>query len=168
MNRCKVLWDLTSIASLLGVLSTPAFGQAVGLVGGVARDVATGEPVAQAQIIAHSMDKGTDQTTVTSVDGIFTFTTLEPGPYEVAASKNGYRKASAEVIVAASRTSRVYLPLQAAPDLHETTKTPDNPPLTAREKQLLDRLERLEQRLASMEAKAVIAAQPASIPGALK
>src|SRR5580700_5006816 len=77
-----------------------AFGRhdAVGLVGGIARDSATGEPVAQAQIIAHNVTKGTDQTTVTDVTGIFTFTNLEPGPYEVSATKNGYQKSAAQVV----------------------------------------------------------------------
>jgi hypothetical protein len=172
-RRCQRLATIaaapTCAVFLFGVLSTPAFAQqAVGLVGGIARDTSTGEPVAQAQIVAHNMDKGTDWSAVTSADGIFTFTNLEPGPYEVAATKNGYQKASAEVVVTASRAARVYLPLQIATDLRRTTEKPDNAPLTAREKQLLDRLEHLEQRLASMEAKAAIVAQPADISGAPK
>jgi hypothetical protein len=164
MKRYKVLWNLTSIASLWGALSIPAFAQTVGLVGGVARDVATGEPVAQAQVIAHSVDKGTDQTTVTTADGIFTFTNLEPGPYQVTAAKSGYQKSSAAVVVATSRAARVYLPLQIAADLHAPAEKADSAPMTVREKQLLERLERLEQRLAAMEAKEAkeaSAAQPA-------
>jgi hypothetical protein len=126
---------------------------AVGLVGGIARDSTTGEPVAQAQIIAHSVTKGTDQTTVTGADGIFTFTNLEPGPYEVAAVKTGYQRSAAQVVVAASRTARVYLPLQIASGSHGAKETAANAPLTDREKQLLERLEQLEQRLAVIEAK---------------
>jgi hypothetical protein len=49
---------------------------AVGLVGGVARDAASGKPVAQAQVTAHNLAKDTDAATVTGADGIFTFTNL--------------------------------------------------------------------------------------------
>ena len=37
---------------------------------------------------------------------------------------------------------------------------PDNPPLTERERQLLERIDRLEQRLAALEAKEAKAATP--------
>ncbi len=164
MNRYKVVRDLTSIAFLCGTLSIPASGQAVGMVGGITRDSATGEPVAQAQITAHSVDKGIDQTFVTGADGIFTFTTLQPGQYELAASKKGYQRSSAQVVVAASRTARVYLPLQIAADSHATAERPDTLPLTARERQLLERIERLEGRLAAMEGNEGKESKDASAP----
>ncbi len=113
-----------------------------GLVSGIARDSGSGKPVAEAQVIAHNLAKGTDRTTVTDAGGIFTFTDLEPGAYELAATKNGFQKSSAHVEVAASRTANVDLPLIA-----------DSPMLTEREKKLLDRIERLEGRLAAMEAR---------------
>ena len=50
--------------------------------------LASGKPVAEVQITGHNLDKGTDRATVTNPDGIFTFTNLEPGPYEFAAIKN--------------------------------------------------------------------------------
>ena len=75
-------------AVLFGVLSLPAWGQApVGLVGGITHESASGKPVAEVQINAYNLDKGTDHATVTDADGIFTFTNLEPGQYEVAATK---------------------------------------------------------------------------------
>jgi hypothetical protein len=130
-------------AILWGVLSIPAFGQpADGLVSGVARDSGSGKPVTEAQVIAHSLAKGTDRTTITDAGGIFTFTNLDPGAYDLAATKNGFQKSSAHVEVAASRTAHVDLPLVA-----------DSPVLTEREKKLLDRIERLEVRLAAMEVR---------------
>jgi hypothetical protein len=154
--------NLIAAALLSGTLSLPALGQgSVGLVGGIARDSASGKPVAAVQIIAHNLAKGTDRDTVTDADGIFTFTNLEPGSYEVAASKNGFQKSSARVEVAALRTARVDLPLELAADLPRTASAA---PLTDREKLLLDRIERLESRLNAMEA---ASAQPArSAPGA--
>jgi hypothetical protein len=143
-------------AFLWGALSLPAFGQAtVGLVGGVARDSSSGKPVAEVQIIAHNLDRGTDRATVTNADGIFTFTNLEPGPYEFAAVKNGFQRSSARAEVHALQAARVELPLQLAVDLPRTTERSNNAPLTEREKQMLDRIERLEARLAAMEATSI-------------
>ena len=121
MNSERVLREMRQsvlAACIFAALSLPAFGQApVGLVGGVARDSANGKPVAEAQIIAHNLNKGTDQATVTGADGIFTFMNLEPGQYEVAATKNGFQKSSAKIEVAALRATRVELPLQIAADV---------------------------------------------------
>jgi hypothetical protein len=137
---------------------------AVGLVGGITRDAA-GKPLAQVQVIAHNLAKGTDATAITGEDGIFTFTRLEPGLYEVAAAKYGFQKSSTNVEVAVGRVARVELPLQIAADVrHPTEKSDSAPPLTERERQLLDRVERLEARLAAMEAKET-SAPPAAKAG---
>src|ERR1700732_4679510 len=81
-----------SAALMLGLLSLPAHGQvADGLVGGVTRDPA-GKPVAEVQIVAHNLDRGTDQSTITDANGLYTFTHLEPGKYDVAATKSGFQK----------------------------------------------------------------------------
>jgi hypothetical protein len=139
---------LPRAAFLLSALSPALFGQpSVGLVGGVVRDAASGKTVPEVQIVAHNMNKGIDSSTVTDREGIFTFTNLEPGPYEFAATKNGFQKSSARAEVAALRASRVDLSLEVAADVPRTSSAP----LTDREKLLLDRIERLESRLAAME-----------------
>jgi hypothetical protein len=158
---------LACAAFSFAALSLPALGQvAVGLVGGITIDSASGKPVAEAEIIAHNLDKGTDRATVSDTHGSFTFTNLEPGQYEVAATKNGFQRSSAHVEVAARRTARVDLPLQVAADLQGTTAKSDNPPLTEMVKQLLERIDRLEGRLAAMEGRESgdqpVAAQTAS------
>jgi hypothetical protein len=145
----------------LGALSNPLFGQAVGLVDGVARDSGSGNPVAEVQIVAHHLDKGTDHITITRADGIFTFTNLEPGQYEVVATKSGFQKSSVHIEVTASQTAKVELPLKMAADVRPTTEPSANTEPTAREKQLLDRIDRLEQRLAAIEAKDAGASQEA-------
>ena len=67
-------------AFLWGALSLTAFGQAtVGLVGGITRDSSSGKPVAEVQVTAHNLNKGTDRYTVSNADGVFTFTNVEPG-----------------------------------------------------------------------------------------
>jgi len=136
-------------AFLWGALSLAAFGQAkVGLAGGITRDSSSGKPVAEVQVTAHNLDKGTDRATVSNADGIFTLTNLEPGLYEFEAIKDGFRKSSARADVDELRAARVELRLELADNSNEA-------PLTEREKAMLARIERLEQRLAAMEAASV-------------
>src|SRR5579871_1463510 len=152
---------VAACVAFLFAAPVPALGQSnVGLVGGVTSDFTSGKPVAKAQIVAHNLFKGTDSTTSSDADGIFTFTNLEPGRYEVAATKDGFQKASTQVEVAAMRSARVDLPLQIVSDVRRTSEKVDAAPLTEREKQLLERLEVVEKRLAAMEAKDATTTQP--------
>ncbi len=128
----------------------------VGLIGGVARDSASGKPVAKALIVAHHVSGGVDSTELTNTDGIFTFTHLEPGTYEVAASKDGFQKSSVRVEVAPMRSARVELALQSMNSAAAA-------PLTEREKMLLDRIEKLESRLAAVESKGTPAPDKAMV-----
>jgi hypothetical protein len=57
---------------------------------------------------------------------------------------------------------QVEFPLQAAADLSRTTEKSDNAPLTERERKLLERIDRLEGRLAAIEA-AALGAKDASV-----
>jgi hypothetical protein len=99
----------------LAALPVPAFGQApFGGIGGVTRDSASGQPVAQAQITVHNVDKNTDRTASSGADGAFSIADLEPGQYEVAAAMDGFLKSSAKVEVAALGTHRVDFLLAAS------------------------------------------------------
>jgi hypothetical protein len=108
--------------------------------------------VPEVQVTAHNLNKGTDRTTVSNTDGVFTFTNLEPGSYEFEAIKEGFRKSSARAQVGDLRVVSVDLPLQLAADLSRSAEKLDDPPLTEREKGMLERIDRLERRLAAMEA----------------
>ena len=139
----RIPWTSLASACCLSALSFLAQGQTtVGLVGGVTRDSSNGKPLAGAQIVAHNLKRGADRATSSNAEGLFAFTNLEPGQYEIAASKDGFQKSAAKVEVAADRPVRVELPLRTDP-----------PALTERERQLLDRIDRLEARLAVMETK---------------
>jgi Putative beta-barrel porin-2, OmpL-like. bbp2/Carboxypeptidase regulatory-like domain len=145
-------------ALLFGVVLLPAHAQvADGYVGGMARESASGKPVAEVKIVAHNVDKGTDLFTVTDATGMYKFTNLEPGRYDVAAIKNGFQKASTTVDVEGKHLTRVDLPLEAdasgTPDVPPTITKSNTEPLTEREKELLKRIDSLETRLAAMEAK---------------
>ena len=68
------------------------------------------KPLAEAQIIAHDMRKNTDSTTVSSANGAFVLA-VEPGWYEVTATRNGYLKATARIHVVPGKTAELELPL---------------------------------------------------------
>jgi len=162
-------------ALLVALLAFPAFGQVVdGFVGGMARDSATGKPVAEARIVAHNVDKGTDLFTTTDATGMYKFSSLAPGRYDVAATKDGFQKASTSVDVDGKHLTRLDLPLQAdnstklsanaaaakdssaadvPADVSPTITKANTEPSTARERELLSRIDSLETRLAAMEAK---------------
>src|SRR5258708_16514804 len=126
-----------------GALSLTAFGQpTAGLAGGITRDSSSGKPVPEVQVTAHNLNKGTDRATVSNTGGVFTFTNLEPGPYEFEAIKEGFRKSSARAQVDDLRVASVDLPLQLAVDLSRTAERSNNPPLNEREKEMLERIER--------------------------
>lgn len=117
-----------------------AFGEeSVGAIAGVARDSASGQPVAQAQIIVHSLDQNNDRTAIAGPEGDFSIARLEPGRYEISAAKDGFQTTSVTLDIAAKPTHLEFKLVAAS--------------LTEREKRLLDRLDRLEARLAAMEAK---------------
>src|SRR5262249_4609090 len=72
------------------------------------------------------------------------------GRYEIAGTKSGFRKISTNVEVAASRSLTVELPLLSAA---AAAAKNDRSPLTERELELLERIDRLEARLAAVEGK---------------
>src|SRR5215472_6008952 len=151
----RVAVVLAGATFLGGALSCPGYGQSeVGLVSGVTRDSATGKPVAEVQIVVHNLDRGPDRAAVTGTNGIFSVANLEAGVYEVAVTKNGFQKGSVQVNVAAGRAVQVAFPLEAGAALSRTTEKSDNAPLTERERKLLERIDRLEGRLAALEAAA--------------
>jgi hypothetical protein len=138
-----------SIAILVGSLALPANGENLSAVlNGIARDSASGIPISGVQIVAHNLEGGSDRATVTNNEGAFTFANVEPGRYEIAGTKSGFRKISTNVEVAASRSLTVELPLLSA-----AAAKNDRPPLTERELELLERIDRLEARLAAVEGK---------------
>jgi len=114
MNRYRVLRETRQsvfAVCIFAALSLPVFGQiSLGGLSGVARDSASGKPLADAQIIAHEMRKNTESTSVSAANGAFVIA-VEPGWYEVTATKNGYVKATARIHVISGKTAELELPL---------------------------------------------------------
>src|SRR5271154_2745123 len=122
------------VALFIGSLFAPVYGQAPGgFVAGAIHDSSDGKPVPDARINAYNVDTAMNRVTVTDSGGRFQFAGLDPGKYEVAVTKDGFRKAAAQVEVAARHSAQVDFVLQTA----DAGSAP-----TDREKLLLDRLER--------------------------
>jgi hypothetical protein len=95
-----------------------------GFLGGVARNSSSGQPVPNAKITVHSVEKGTDRTAVSGSDGAFAVADLEPGHYEVTAAKEGYVKSSANLEMAPLATDRLDLALSAEAPVQARTILP--------------------------------------------
>jgi Putative beta-barrel porin-2, OmpL-like. bbp2/Carboxypeptidase regulatory-like domain len=150
-------------ALLLLPLSPLLYGQSTSsTIQGIAEEPA-GQPLAQAQVVVHSVNENTDRRVVTASDGSFLVENLKQGEYQVTAEKEGFARSKAKTIeLGPQQKVRVDVTLASANGSKGTSEVaPSAPPqtsnsgapLTEREKQLLDRIESLEKRLATLEAK---------------
>jgi hypothetical protein len=123
-----------------------------------------GVPLAEVSVVIHCSNCSMERRLVTDSRGTFTVEALQPGSYEITASKEGFaNSAPTTVDIAQNQIASAEVSLKPNPGSQAVVQRPDNAPLTEREKQLLDRIERLEGRLAAMEAtqpKVVIPAAP--------
>ncbi|MGA2435793.1 MAG: carboxypeptidase-like regulatory domain-containing protein, partial [Bryobacteraceae bacterium] len=163
------------IAFQLAVLPMPALGQdAFGGIGGVTRDFASKQPVAQVRITVHNVNTGTDRTAISGSDGAFTVTKVEPGQYLVAVVKDGFIKSTVDVEVAASETYRVDFLLAAAnPSDREMKASPSvvDTQTSAMAEELASLKKRIEQietalQARTAQAEAAPAPQQAAAPPA--
>jgi hypothetical protein len=148
-------------------LSSFAYGQSPsGAIRGITRDL--DGLLAHVQVVVHAVNGNTERTVVSNHEGAFVVENLKPGPYQLTATKEGFEgRSETTVDLAAHQTLWVDMTLvspnrsKGSSNLAPSGRSQnppapedsENPPLTDREKQLLDRLNRLEQRLAAMEAK---------------
>jgi len=120
------------------------------------------------QVLVHSVEDNTDRNIVSDRAGTFVIENLKPGHYQLRAIKGGLASSSAPSVNLAEhqdlRVDMTLLPAGGATgatnpsltaDLHAPTVNSNSgdAPVTERERMLLDRLDKLEQRLAAMEAK---------------
>ena len=104
--------DTTGSSAIGGTTAPVAVATRLpGFLGGVTRDPSSGRPVPQAQVTVHNIDKNTNRTVVSGADGAFAVADLEPGRYDVAATKDGFTRSSATLDIAAMGMYRLDLPL---------------------------------------------------------
>lgn len=127
-----------------------------------------GLPLPQVHVTVNCVSDNEDRSVVSGRDGIFLVEGLKPGRCQLSANKAGFASSTTVVAVAAGETLHNDLAL-ATPDppngmtYPATSTSAENSgqaPLTARESQLLERIDRLEQRLAAMEARESKEASP--------
>jgi len=139
------------IAFQIGALPWSALAaDASGGVGGIIRDSVTGLPLAEAQIVVRNPDRAGRRTTVSGTNGFFSIDNLEPGRYEVLATKDGFKNFSADVEVAAQRTARIDLALALS---DSGTSTHDGPAaVNAQALTVVKELEAMKSRIEQLEA----------------
>ena len=97
------------------LLPIPALSQHwFGVLRGVTWDSSTGKPLAEAEVSASNVDDASKHRTFSGKDGSFLIR-VEPGTYEVAATKDGFLRASSTLTVPEMVVRRVDLRLNAAP-----------------------------------------------------
>jgi len=155
-------------ALVLALSSSLACGQAMlGDLHGVAR-TDNGLPLPGVQVVVRRVDESAGRSVVSNDDGTFLIEDLKPGRYQLTASKEGFGSLPVTTVELAAQQSFLFdialRALKGPGGSADPARTADargqlpagNPgkePLTEREKQLLDRLDQLEQRLAVLEAK---------------
>jgi hypothetical protein len=154
------------IAFQLAAPPVSALGQeSFGGLGGVARDSASKQPVAQVRITAHNMKNGTDRTAMSSPDGTFAIAKLEPGLYQVLAARDGFVKSTTAVEVATPRTYRVDFLLAADYPPASDVKS-SAPAIDTTMSAVADELAALKRRIAqlevALEARTAVAQPPSN------
>jgi len=176
MNRKTILmvvlpaWIALQAAVLLS--SVCVFGQTnVGDIRGVTAS-ASGLPLPEVQVAMHNVEENADRTIISAADGSFAFENLKPGRYQLTARKEGFGSPPAATVeLGAGQSLRNDITLSSLnpsrtwskPASLTVSENSDRTPLTEREKQLLERIDRLEQRLAALEAKEAGRANPATV-----
>lgn len=153
------------------VLSLSLGAQALDVpVAGVSRDFTNGKPLAETRIVAHSLKDDREIATVSDSEGNFKFTNLEPGSYEVAATKNGFQKLSAHIDVTAAGVPRLDLVLVAIrsdPPANPVAAQPAevSPTILKELEAMKRRIELLEAQLKNRDAQdsAKASAQPGKV-----
>lgn len=128
-----------------------------------------GYSLAAVNIVIDSISGSVERRSVSDQEGVFRLDDLPAGTYRITASKEGFvAPAPATVDVTQNQVANTDITLAAAATaagLPASAKA-DAAPLTEREKQLLDRIDRLESRLAAMEAKEPQTSASQTAPGA--
>ena len=100
---------------------------ATGTISGTLTDP-KGLPMADATVSVHDTDTGADQSVTTNDAGRYVVPQLQPGHYEVSASKNGFATAEAKGLnVGVGQTITVDMPMTLASQVASVTVTAETP-----------------------------------------
>ncbi|MDP1857119.1 MAG: TonB-dependent receptor [Gemmatimonadaceae bacterium] len=96
-------WSLASLAAAAGLAISLGAQTTTGSVRGYVRDPA-GNPLADAQISARSVDMGLLRGTVSNTSGFYNLPGLRPGPYEISIRRLGFAAQTRAVTVSIGQT----------------------------------------------------------------
>jgi hypothetical protein len=124
---------------------------------------ADGSPIASAQVVIHRNGDHADLTVISGFDGAFSITNLQPGQYEVKASRGDLHSSTAAVVNLAARQD---LKVDLALDPNTAPASSDISPAVAKKLEAMEAMEarmaaRIEQLEAQLKSNAV-AEQPAT------
>jgi len=171
---------MSRLFALVVLLSSSlAYGQSMpGALHGFTR-TDHGLPLPGVQVVVHRVDENTDRSVVSNEHGAFLVENLQPGRYQLTASKAGFGSSGVITVELAAQQSFPVDMTLAAPsgpkestdpartvDTHGQLPTvnPDKEPLAEQIRQLRDQLNQLGQRLATLEAEEAKGSPPAPIP----
>ena len=145
MARAGLIFGASAVllAQTLAAAGADTAAPPAGSLQGITVDAA-GKPLAGVRVTIHNSDGSGEREVLTNSDGTFSTSALKPGAYRLTAAKGELDTPNPTVVeIAPNETSHASLKL---------AKADTAPPLTEREAQLLARIDRLEERLAAMEA----------------
>ncbi len=102
---------LLRLAGAVLALSFALYGQTQGTITGVVSDP-SGAVVANAAVTVTNTATNTSRSTVTNSEGLYSFPSLLPGPYEVRVEISGFRTATSKLELQVQQTARVDITLQ--------------------------------------------------------
>ena len=145
MARAGLIFGASAVllAQTLAAAGADTAAPPAGSLQGITVDAA-GKPLAGVRVTIHNSDGSGEREVLTNSDGTFSTSALKPGAYRLTAAKGELDTPNPTVVeIAPNEPSHASLKL---------AKADTAPPLTEREAQLLARIDRLEERLAAMEA----------------
>ncbi|HEY0875714.1 MAG TPA: carboxypeptidase-like regulatory domain-containing protein, partial [Vicinamibacterales bacterium] len=126
--RRYVMWALCLGLAVGWLLPATAFAQATGTITGVITDE-SGAVVPGVTVEVTNTDTNQSRSTVTGADGFYTFPLLQPGPYSIKATLQGFRTFLREgVRVTVESTSRVDVRMSVG-QLEESVRVTADSPL---------------------------------------
>jgi hypothetical protein len=112
-----------------------------------------GVPLAEVGVVVRSMDGNADHRAISGPKGQFAIDGLAPGVYQLTGLKRGFTPSTPVTLQVAQNQA-------ATAEIVLTPEAADEAPLTLRERQMLDRIEQLEGRLAALAPALANRAEP--------
>ncbi len=119
-------------AVFLALVASMAFAQFSGNVSGVVQD-ASGAVVPSAKVELKNVGTGVTQETTTSEAGVYRFSSLPPGEYEVRAEAAGFRPKASKLTLTTGQTAGVNFSLEVGQSSEQVTVTGEAPALDTAE-----------------------------------